>query len=191
VSRRKWPWHRCVVLGLLILVVGIVGGWLLASCTTPDTTSSSSMSAMPSTETITVTIPDKDEQLSPDHPDQTGVKDRVEISDAVLEKLALLLRPPLASGASTWGPLIVGVLAAIGAPVGVFFTLQQKGKSDNQSEWWRRTAWAFERTFSADNAEAELGWNVLATLTRSRLVTSGDSEIIQVIAEHVALAVST
>ena len=88
---------------------------------------------MPSTETITVTIPDKDEQLSPDHPDQTGVKDRVEISDAVLEKLALLLRPPLASGPSTWGPLIVGVLAAIGAPVGVFFTLQQKGKSDNQS----------------------------------------------------------
>jgi hypothetical protein len=79
------------------------------------------MSAMPSTETITVTIPDKDEQLSPDHPDQTGVKDRAEISDAVLEKLALLLRPPLASGASTWGPLIVGVLAAIGAPVGVFY----------------------------------------------------------------------
>jgi hypothetical protein len=112
VSQRKWPWHRCVVLGLLILVVGIVGGWLLASCTTPDTSSSSSMSAMPSTETITVTIPDKDEQLSPDHPDQTGVKDRVEIPDAVLEKLALLLRSPSASGASTWGPLIVGALAA-------------------------------------------------------------------------------
>jgi hypothetical protein len=136
VSQIKWPWHRWVVLGLLILVVGIVGGWLLASCTTPDTSSSSSMSAIPPTETITVTIPDKDEQLSPD---QTGVKDRVEIPDAALEKFALLLRPPSASGASTWGPLIVGALAAIGAPVGVFFTLQQKGKSDNQSEWWRRT----------------------------------------------------
>jgi hypothetical protein len=145
------------------------------------------MSAIPSTETITVTIPDKDEQLSPD---QTGVKDRVEIPDAALEKFALLLRPPSASGASTWGPLIVGALAAIGAPVGVFFTLQQKGKSDNQSEWWRRTAWAFECTFSVDNAEAELGWNVLATLISSKLVTGHDSEIIQVIAEHVALAVS-
>jgi hypothetical protein len=190
VSQRDWPWHRWVVLGLLILAVGIVGGWLIASCTTSGTSSSSSISAIPSTATITVRIPDKDEQLSPD---QTGVKDRIEIPDAALEKLAVLLRPhsPSGSGASTWGPLIVGALAAVGAPVGVFFTLQQKGKSDNQSEWWRRTAWAFERTFSADNAEAELGWNVLATLIGSKLVTSDDSEIIQVIAEHVALAVST
>ena len=66
VSQTKWPWHRWVVLGLLILVVGIVGGWLLASCTTPDTSASSSMSAIPSTQIITVTIPDKDKQLSPD-----------------------------------------------------------------------------------------------------------------------------
>jgi hypothetical protein len=57
------------------------------------------MSAIPFTETITVTIPDKDGQLSLDHPVQTVVKDRVEIADAALEKLALLSHPP-----SAWAP---------------------------------------------------------------------------------------
>ncbi|OMC43614.1 hypothetical protein A5744_00855 [Mycobacterium sp. IS-1264] len=97
------------------------------------------------------------------------------------------MHAPPASAVSTWGPLIVGVLAAIGASLGVFVTLLQKNRSDNRSEWWRRTTWAFERTFSVNDAEATLGWKVLGTLMRSTLATSDDSEIVQVIAEQVAL----
>jgi hypothetical protein len=79
--------------------------------------------------------------------------------------------------------LIVGGLASIG----VIITWQQKNRADRRSEWWRRTTWAFERTFSVGDTEAELGWKVLFTLVRSKLATADDSEIIQVIAEHVAL----
>ncbi len=79
--------------------------------------------------------------------------------------------------------LIIGGLAAIG----VIITWQQKNRADRRSEWWRRTTWAFERTFSTDNVQAELGWKVLYTLVRSRLATEDESDIMQVISEHVAL----
>lgn len=80
----------------------------------------------------------------------------------------------------SWVTLIVGSLAAIG----VIVTWQQKNRADRRSEWWRRTTWAFERTFSANDAQARLGWDILATLIRSRLATVDDNDIAQVIAEH-------
>lgn len=46
---------------------------------------------------------------------------------------------------------------------------------------------AFERTFSLSDAEAGLGWKVLGTLVGSTLATEDDSDIVQVMAEHVAL----
>jgi hypothetical protein len=79
--------------------------------------------------------------------------------------------------------LIFGGLAAIG----VILTWQQKNRADRRAEWWRRTRWAFERTFATDDAQAELGWKMLATLVRSTLATKDDSDIVQVIAEHAAL----
>lgn len=82
-----------------------------------------------------------------------------------------------------WVTLIVGLAATIG----VLVTWQQKNTADRRAEWWRRTTWAFERTFSSDDAEAELGWKVLSTLVESKLATSDESDIVQVIAEHVAL----
>lgn len=85
--------------------------------------------------------------------------------------------------AQAWVTLIVGGVAAIG----VIITWQQKNRADRRSEWWRRTTWAFERTFSDDNVQAELGWKVLYTLVRSTLATADDSDIMQVISEHVAL----
>lgn len=80
--------------------------------------------------------------------------------------------------------LIVGGFAVIG----VVITWQQKNRADRRSEWWRRTQWAFERTFSPDAREMELGWTMLGVLTRSRLVTSDDSDVVQMIAEHAALS---
>lgn len=85
--------------------------------------------------------------------------------------------------AQAWVTLIVG-LVAIG---GVLITWRQKNTSDRRSEWWRRVTWAFERTFSPDDTEAALGWKMLDTLLQSRLATRGDSDIVQVIAEHTAL----
>jgi hypothetical protein len=80
--------------------------------------------------------------------------------------------------------LIVGGTAAIG----VIITWQQKNRADRRSEWWRRTQWAFERTFSADEAEFELGWEMLTALVKSKLSTKDDSDIVQVIAEHEAIS---
>jgi len=83
----------------------------------------------------------------------------------------------------SWVTLIVGGLAT----VGVVVTWQQKNRADRRSEWWRRTAWAFERTFGESNNQARLGWSLLATLMRSKLVTVDDGDIVQVIAEYATL----
>jgi hypothetical protein len=83
-----------------------------------------------------------------------------------------------------WVTLIVGSIATIGVVV----TWQQKNRADKRSEWWRRTQWAFERTFTTDYDQAELGWKLLSALVSSRLATKDDSEIVQVIAEPAALS---
>lgn len=85
--------------------------------------------------------------------------------------------------AQAWVTFIVGLVATIG----VIITWQQKNSADSRSEWWRRTTWAFERTFSASDSEAQLEWKVLETLVKSRLATRSDSDIVQVIAEQIAL----
>ncbi|WP_285183811.1 hypothetical protein [Rhodococcus sp. MEB032] len=85
--------------------------------------------------------------------------------------------------AQAWVTLIVGGVAI----VGVLLTWWQKNTADRRSEWWRRTTWAFERTFSESDTEAKLGWKVLETLVASKLATKDDSDIVQVIAEHTAL----
>lgn len=84
--------------------------------------------------------------------------------------------------AQAWVTMIVGGLAA----AGVIITWQQKNHADRRAEWWRRTQWAFERTFSTEAAEARLGWALLQTLIVSKLATRDDTEFVQVIAEHSA-----
>ncbi|MCA2241160.1 MULTISPECIES: hypothetical protein [Mycobacterium] len=85
--------------------------------------------------------------------------------------------------AQAWVTLIVGGLATIG----VIVTWQQKNQADRRSEWWRRTQWAFERTFTTEYDEAVVGWKMLSKLAASKLATKDDSEIIQIIAEQTAL----
>lgn len=88
--------------------------------------------------------------------------------------------------AQAWVTLLVASLGALG----VIITWQQKNRADRRSEWWRRTAWSFERTFSTDEVQAELGWKALTTLMRSTLATKDDSDMVQVIAEHRALSLT-
>jgi hypothetical protein len=57
----------------------------------------------------------------------------------------------------------------------VLVTWRQKNAADQRSEWWRRTARAFERS-------------LLRTLFESRLATKNDSDVVQVIAEHMTLS---
>jgi hypothetical protein len=87
-----------------------------------------------------------------------------------------------------WGnvaTVTVGALAAIG----VIVTWQQKTRADKRSEWWRRTAWAFERTFSGSDVQVDLGWDMLDKLVGSTLATNDDVGIVLVISEHAALRV--
>lgn len=81
--------------------------------------------------------------------------------------------------------LIVGGLATIG----VLVTWRQKNEADRRSEWWRRTTWAFERTFSSDDTQAALGWKMLKVLGGSTLATKDDAAFVLVIAEHEVLAI--
>lgn len=85
--------------------------------------------------------------------------------------------------AQAWVTLIVGGLATIG----VIVTWQQKNRADRRSEWWRRTTWAFERTFSTDDVQARLGWNMLTVLSGSKLATKDDAAFVLLIAEHAVL----
>lgn len=84
--------------------------------------------------------------------------------------------------AQAWVTLLVGGVAAIG----VIVTWQQKNRADRRSEWWRRSAWAFERSFSENESQRRLGWQLLDVLFESRLATSDDSGIVQVIGARVA-----
>lgn len=85
--------------------------------------------------------------------------------------------------AQAWVTLIVGLIAI----AGVLITWRQKNTADRRSEWWRRTTWALERTFSGDEDQRRLGWSLLLALATSKLVTKGESDILQAIAEHEAL----
>ena len=85
------------------------------------------------------------------------------------------------------GQAVVTLIVGIAATAGIVVTWQQKNTADRRSEWWRRTAWAFERSLSDNDVEAELGWKVLGTLVESTLATKNDSDVVQLIAEHVAL----
>lgn len=58
--------------------------------------------------------------------------------------------------AQAWVTLLVGGVAAIG----VIVTWQQKNRADRRSEWWRRSAWAFERSFSERDNRRRLGRQV-------------------------------
>ena len=82
---------------------------------------------------------------------------------------------------------LVTLTVGTAATVGVVVTWQQKNIADRSPEWWRRAAWAFERSLSANDVEARLGWRVLRTLVGFKLATKNDSDVVQVIAEHVAL----
>ena len=75
--------------------------------------------------------------------------------------------------------LCVGLLALIG----VLVTWRQKNIADRRSEWWRRTQWALEQTFSnaGNEMQSEIGFKVLGVQVGSPMMTHHDYELGQVI----------
>ena len=88
------------------------------------------------------------------------------------------------------GPLAVLLAALIGAVISLrtlqqraiadAAALAQKREADNRTEWWERTQWALDGSFSADPRRAELGLGVMAVLAESGLAGPEELEIITV-----------
>ena len=164
-SQSAWPWHRWGLFAAILaagafLVVGGIAGWLLADGSSPFSPPGPTKTFPDQTVNVTIPgsvlnpgsgqTPDNADKVPPDPP---GVVSAV-IPGAAFEKLApvreLWVHQPPPSKVSTWGPTIATLIVGALAVFGVIITWWQKNEADKRSEWWRRTAWAFERTFSVD-----------------------------------------
>lgn len=179
-SRLKWPW---LLLCLLILAVGIGGGWLLKGFTTSGRSSSSAMTGgVPATATIAVTISDETVQIGSDQSGhiETGHKGSVQIPDAELEKLALMLRPASPSLISTLVPPVSALLVSLIALGGVILAADKAAKTardataterDNhaRSEWFGRFKEMLDLALSSDGNRIKLGIRLLEQHVTSSL----------------------
>jgi hypothetical protein len=198
-SQRKWPW---LLLGLVILAVGIGGGWFLKSCTASESgAASQTKSGAPSTAKIAITIGDETVQVGSDQTGhiQTGHKGSIEIPGAEFEKLALLLRPPSPSLTSTWVPpasaLLVSLIA-LGAAVWTahksaetavqtanraaataLLTSATDRQSDARSEWFRRFKEMLDFALSSEDLRKEVGSVMLGQHVSSTLATDEEKNL--------------
>jgi hypothetical protein len=163
VSRKEWPWYWGAILWAISSIV-IIGGalfarWLLA--TNSDSPFSPPAPKVFSDQTVTVTIPgnvlNQGQVQTPDNADKVPPASSavvpVVIPGPAFEKIApareLWVHQPPSSKVSMWGPTIATLIVGTLAVFGVIITWWQRNEADKRSEWWRRTAWAFERTFRA------------------------------------------
>ena len=88
--------------------------------------------------------------------------------------------------AQAWVTLIVGVLAV----VGVALTVRQRTIADKRTQAWQRITWCLDHTVSENDDEAELGWDIYATVTESPLITSTEKGVLKVVADRSARALA-
>lgn len=75
--------------------------------------------------------------------------------------------------AQAWVTLVVGVVGF----AGVIASMIQRTYADRRAEWWRRATWAVDHTLS-ENIDAQvLGFDVLARLQSSALVTKTEADM--------------
>lgn len=84
--------------------------------------------------------------------------------------------------AQAWVTLIVGVLAV----VGVALTVRQRTVADKRAQAWQRITWCLERTTSDNDTEAELGWDIYATVTDSALITRTEQDVLVAVSDRAA-----
>ncbi len=75
--------------------------------------------------------------------------------------------------AQAWVTLVVGLVAAIG----VIVTWRQKNLADRRAQWWTRATWAVDHTLSDNTAAQVVGFEVIAKLQESSLVTKTEADI--------------
>ncbi|MBY6366860.1 hypothetical protein [Rhodococcoides corynebacterioides] len=88
--------------------------------------------------------------------------------------------------AQAWVTLTVGVLAV----VGVAFTVRQRTIADKRSQAWQRITWCLDHTLSDKDDEAELGWDVYATVTDSPLITATERDVLRAVSNRSARALA-
>ncbi|MGW3999268.1 hypothetical protein [Amycolatopsis sp. NPDC004772] len=83
--------------------------------------------------------------------------------------------------------LVVGLLTATGAFVGVRFSVrgndratEQRELAGRREEWWRRFTWASELALSESPAKRVAGLKLLAKLAQSELATRDEWELLDV-----------
>ena len=82
--------------------------------------------------------------------------------------------------AQAWVTLIVGVLAV----VGVALTVRQRTIADKRTQAWQRITWCLDHTVGNDPDEAELGWDIYATVTDSPLITKTEEAVLVAVADR-------
>lgn len=84
--------------------------------------------------------------------------------------------------AQSWVTLVVGVLAV----VGVALTIRQRTIADKRAQAWQRITWCLDHTVSDSDDEAELGWDVFATVTDSALITRTEQDVLVAVSDRAA-----
>ncbi|SNS86578.1 hypothetical protein [Rhodococcoides kyotonense] len=84
--------------------------------------------------------------------------------------------------AQTWITLIIGVFGV----AGVIGTIRQRTVADARAQAWQRITWCLDRTVRDNTNEVELGWRLYSTLTRSKLITPTEQEVLTEAAEFAA-----
>ena len=82
--------------------------------------------------------------------------------------------------AQAWITLLVGVLGI----VGVVGTIRQRTIADARAQAWQRITWCLDHTVSDNDTEAELGWTMYSTVSKSKLITSTERDVIRTVSEH-------
>lgn len=74
------------------------------------------------------------------------------------------------------GPLAILLGAVVAAVIGGF-TLRQRARADDRSEWWRRAQWALDRALDDRPSTKALGLATLEVLARSTLAHADELKL--------------
>ena len=81
------------------------------------------------------------------------------------------------------GPIATGLAAIVALTVGLVAIIQ-KSRADRRDQWWKRTQWAIEQTFTDDEDRQALGFRVLQVLADSELASPEELLVLASLTTH-------
>ncbi|UAK37752.1 hypothetical protein K8O93_22180 [Gordonia bronchialis] len=75
--------------------------------------------------------------------------------------------------AQSWVTLVVGVIGFAGLIAGMV----QRTLADRRAEWWLRASWAVDHVLSENGTARVVGFDVLARLQSSPLITKTEADV--------------